>query len=194
LRLAAETEGRGRTEDDLAYLRPVDEFSNAVLAEQPNTDFAYVIARQFLLDVYHCLLYQRLQKSADATLAGMAARFLKEAIYHQRHSAAWIQRLGMGTEESRRRIQTALNDLWRYTPELLMAQPREAVLNSTGIIPDAAEIALEWMVQVLRVITAAGLHKPDEPAADQYVRRSDHLGRILAEMQYLPRTYPDAKW
>ncbi|MDX1912944.1 MAG: 1,2-phenylacetyl-CoA epoxidase subunit PaaC [Saprospiraceae bacterium] len=194
LRLAAETEGRGRTEDDLSYLRSVDEFCNAVLAEQPNTDFAYVVARQFFLDVYQCLLYQRLQNSSDPTLAGMGARFLKEVVYHQRHSAAWVERLGQGTTESHRRIQTAVNELWRYTPELLSTQPWEAALIEKGFIPDTREIALEWTVQVIRVFSRAGLRRPEDPPTASYAGHSDHLAHILAEMQYLPRTYPDAKW
>lgn len=194
LQYAGEVEGKGRSEDDLSYLRPVDEFNNARLVEQPNTDFAYVIARQFLVDAYQCLLYQKLQKSSNEVLAGMAARFLKEAIYHQRHSAAWIKRLGLGTPESHRRIQQAFNDLWKHTPEMLNTRPYEKELIEQGIVPDSEEIAMDWTVQVIRVITAAGLRRPSDEFVANYSAHTEHLGRLLAEMQYLQRAYPGAKW
>ncbi len=194
LKYAGELEGKGRSEDDLSYLRPVNEFSNIQLVEQPNTDFAYVIARQFMVDVYQCLLYQQLQKSSDQLLAGMSARFLKESIYHQRHTAAWVERLGLGTPESHRRIQQAFNDLWKFTPEMLSTQPYEKGLVEEGIIPDSEQLALDWSVQVVRVITASGLHRPMETNGEKPPKHSDHLVRLLADMQYLQRTYPGATW
>ena len=194
LQYAGEVEGKGRSEDDLSYLRSVDEFCNWRLVEQPNTDFAYVIARQFLVDVYQCLLYQKLQKSNNEVLAGMAARFLKESIYHQRHSSAWIERLGLGTAESHRRVQQALNTLWKHSAEMLASKPADRLLAEQGIVPDAEELALDWTVQVIRVITKAGLRRPSDEYVETYTNHTEHLGRLLSEMQYLQRTYPDAKW
>ncbi len=194
LQYAGEIEGKGRSEDDLSYLRPVDEFCNWRMAEQPNTDFAYVIARQFMIDVYQCLLYQRLQKSANDILAGMAARFLKESVYHQRHTSAWVKRLGLGTEESHRRIQQAFNDLWKHTPEMLATQSYEKALVEQGIVPDSEELALDWTVQVIRIFSQANLHRPTDGFVENNAAHSEHLGRLLAEMQYLQRAYPGAKW
>jgi ring-1,2-phenylacetyl-CoA epoxidase subunit PaaC len=194
LKYAGELEGKGRSEDDLSYLRSVDAFSNWKLVEQPNTDFAYVIARQFMVDVYQCLLYQQLQKSSNEILAGMAARFLKESIYHQRHTSAWVQRLGLGTAESHRRIQQAFNDLWNYTPEMLTAKPFEALLSTQGIVPDPEALALDWNVQIIRVITQASLKRPSDDILETNTAHSEHLAPLLADMQYLQRTYPGAQW
>ncbi|MBK6997391.1 MAG: phenylacetate-CoA oxygenase subunit PaaC [Lewinellaceae bacterium] len=194
LKYAGEVEGKGRSEDDLSYLRPVEEFCNWRLVEQPNTDFAFVIARQFMVDVYQCLFYQKLQKSNNEILAGMAGRFLKESIYHQRHTSAWVQRLGLGTAESHRRIQKAFNDLWKHTPEMLSAKPNEKMLVDYGIAPDPEELALDWTVQVIRVITQSGLRRPADGFVESYTAHTEHLGHLLAEMQYLQRAYPGAKW
>lgn len=194
LKYAGELEGKGRSEDDLSYRRSVDEFCNMRLAEQPNTDFAYVMARQFMLDVYQCLLYQNLQSSADETLAGMAARFLKESVYHLRHSSAWVERLGLGTAESHRRIQQALNDLWRHIPEMLAPQPCEKWLTVGGFVPESGGLALDWEVQVVRVLAQSNLRRPSDNFVELKSAHTDHLARLLADMQYLPRTYPDAIW
>lgn len=194
LQYAGEVEGKGRSEDDLSYLRNEKDFKNLRLVEQPNTDFAYVIARQFLVDVYQCLLYQRLSESSNVMLAGMAKRFLKESIYHQRHSSSWVERLGQGTEESHRRIQQAFNDLWKFTPELLTAQPYEKVLAAAGVAPDPEEISLEWTVQIIRVFSLSGLHKPADTTAINPAVHTEHLSHLLADMQYLQRSYPGAKW
>jgi ring-1,2-phenylacetyl-CoA epoxidase subunit PaaC len=195
LQYAAQVEGAGRTEDSLAYLRNEEEFLNLRLAEQPNTDFAYVMARQFMLDVYQCLLYQKLQGSSDETLAGMAARFLKESTYHLRHTSAWVERLGLGTEESRRRIQKAFDELWPFHMEFWASQPYEAVLALLGVAPESKELELEWMVHVIRVLTKSGLHVPNADGHKlNFAHHSEHLGHLLAEMQYLPRNYPNAQW
>ncbi len=194
LQYAGEVEGKGRSEDDLSYLRPVDEFRNVRLVEQPNTDFAYVIARQYLVDVYQCLLYQKLQKSSNEILAGMGTRFYKESVYHMRHTAAWVHRLGLGTDESHQRIQQAFNDLWKHTPEMLATQTCDQVLTAQGIVPDPEEIAMDWTVQVIRVLLQAGLRRPSDEFVANYTAHTEHLGRLLADMQYLQRAYPDAKW
>lgn len=194
LQYAAEVEGKGRSEDDLSYLRPVEAFGNWKLVEQPNTDFAYVIARQFMVDAYQCLLYKALQKSSDEKLAAMAARFYKEAVYHLRHTSAWIERLGLGTAESHRRIQQAMNELWKFTSEMLTAKPFETLLFNQGIAPDPEVLALDWMVQVIRVISKSGLNRPSVEFVASNAEHTEHLAHLLAEMQYLQRTYPNAKW
>ncbi len=194
LQYAGEVEGKGRSEDDLSYLRSENEFRNLRLVEQPNNDFAYVIARQFLMDAYQCLLYQKLRESNNEMLAGMAKRFLKECIYHERHSASWVERLGQGTAESHRRIEQAFNDLWQYTPEMFETQPYEKVLAEAGIAPDPKDLEMDWTVQVMRVLSKAGLHKPTDGFLGKPAVHTEHLSHLLADMQYLQRTYPGAKW
>lgn len=194
LNYAAELEELGRTEDDLAYLRPEWEFRNARLAEQPNTDFAFVIARQFLLDVFQCLVYENLQKSTDETLAGMAERFLKEAIYHRRHSGAWVVRLGKGTAESHARMQRAFDELWKFTAELFEADEAEKTLAAAGAVPDLAVIFLAWKTEVEKVFAKAGLKIPTGVPVIKNAGHTEHLGHILAEMQYLQRAFPGATW
>lgn len=198
LQYAAQLEGRDRTEDDLAYLRPEWEFRNCLLAEQPNTDFAFVIARQFLLDVFQCLVYGGLQKSTDATLGGMATRFLKEAAYHRRHSGAWVVRLGQGTDESRARIERAFRELWKFVPELFAADASEIALVATGIAPDMADIFRQWQTEVGKVFEQTGLEMPTMPQVasgqSKPAAHTEHLGHLLAEMQFLQRAFPGAKW
>lgn len=197
LKYAGELEGKGRTEDNLAYLRADWEYRNLLLVEQPNTDFAYVITRQMLVDAFQCLLYGHLQKSKDDTLAGMAARFLKEATYHFRHSSSWVERLGQGTEESQRRIRKALLDLWKFTPEMFETDAAEKVLAVAGIAPESADLMPQWVVQVARVCDKAGLQLPSGDSVPVGSRRgvhSEHLGHMLSEMQYLQRAHPGANW
>lgn len=194
LQYAGEVEGKGRSEDDLSFLRTEQEFLNFRLVEQPNTDFAYVIVRQYFVDVFQCLQYQALKNSNNDLLAGMAGRFLKESIYHQRHSAAWMERLGRGTSVSHERIQQALNDLWKYTPEMFASKPFEKALADAGIAPDPQDFEMDWNVQVLRVLGAAGLKKPSNGMLTGASGHTEHLSHLLADMQYLQRTYPDATW
>jgi ring-1,2-phenylacetyl-CoA epoxidase subunit PaaC len=194
LHFAGQVEGEGRTEDDLTYRRNEKDFLHFRLVEQPNTDFAYVITRQFLVDVYQCLLYQRLQHCHNDTLAGMAKRFLKEVTYHQRHSAEWIVRLGLGTTESHTRIQQAFHDLWKYTGEMFVDTAQHTALSEKLLIPLAADLEMDWQVQVVRVTSSANVHLPATQPVWQQTTQTEHLSHLLAEMQYLPRTYPDASW
>lgn len=197
LKYAGELEGKGRTEDDLAYLRPEWEYRNLLLTEQPNTDFAYVIVRQLMVDTYQCLLYDLLRQSKDETLAGMATRFLKEATYHFRHSSSWVERLGQGTEESRRRIRKAFDDLWKFTPEMFETDAAEKVLAAAGIAPESADLLPQWTVNIARVCDKAGLQLPvgdHIPVGSKRGAHSEHLGHLLTEMQYLQRAYPGATW
>ncbi len=184
LKYAGELEGRDRSEDDLAYLRPEWEFRNCLLAEQPNTDFAFVVARQFLFDVFFDLVYDELKGHVDPTMAGMAVRFSKEAAYHRRHSGAWLNRLGLGTDESRRRMQAALDAVWRYTADLFD--------GPAGI--DWADISKKWAASVETAVERAGLRLPVGHTAAKPGIHTEHLGHILSEMQFLQRAFPGATW
>lgn len=198
LHYAAAVEGRNRSEDDLAYLRPEWDYRNCLLAEQPNTDFAFVIARQFLIDVYQCLTYDALQQSADETLAGMGGRFLKEAVYHRRHSTSWVIRLALGTEESRTRLERAFRELWKYTGELLAGTQADATLAAANLVPDPDPIQSLWKTEVEKIFAQAGLEAPavapSLPTTGKPVAHTEYLGHLLAEMQYLQRAFPGATW
>lgn len=198
LHLAAEVEGGHRTEDDLAYFREATRFTNVQLVEQPNNDFAATMARQFLFDVYNYFLLEILQKSAFEQLAGIAAKGLKEATYHLRHSKEWMLRLGDGTEESHRRLQSSVNDLWPFTKELFAFDETEDALTDQGIIPPLHGLEIEWRELILDVFESATL---TVPAKNGYMvsgsrsgKHSEHLGRMLAEMQIVARSFPGAKW
>lgn len=197
LKYAGEVEGEGRSEDDLAYKRPETEYYNVQLVEYPNKDFAYIMARQFYLDVFNVLLYQELKSSKDATLAAIAAKSLKEVTYHLRRSSEWIIRLGQGTEESKRRIQHALEDLWMYTGELFEMDETDRELIDRGIAADLQQLMEQWVIKVQEILDRAGLSFPSGNYMASGSRKGYHtesMGYILAEMQYLPRTYADAKW
>lgn len=194
---AAEVEGKGRTEDDLAYRRTDREFYNTLLSEQPNGDFAFTIARQFFVDVFEYYFYQELLNSKDQRLAELAARAIKEVTYHLRHSSQWMLRLGDGTEESHQRMQNAVDALWMYTGELFEMDETDEVLIKEGVAPDLSAIKDKWTSKVNEVLAEATITKPEGSWMQTGSRKglhSEHLGYILAEMQYLPRAYPDAKW
>jgi len=195
---AAEVQGEGKTEDDLAYLRDAWNFRNVLLVEQPNTDFAYTIVRQFFFDVYNFQSYSALSKSKDATLAAIAEKSLKEVTYHQRYSSEWMIRLGDGTKVSQEKMQKAVNDLWAYTGELMVPSPADIAMLEEGIGPDLSKIKPGWEGKVSEILKMATL---EQPAADLWMqqggkegRHSEHLGFILAELQYLQRAYPGAEW
>jgi ring-1,2-phenylacetyl-CoA epoxidase subunit PaaC len=197
LKYAAEVEGKSRTEDDLAYKRPERQFLNVQLVEQHNGDFAVTIARQIFNSAYELLFLEELSKSKDETLAGLAAKCLKEVKYHWRHAYDWLQRLGDGTEESHERMQRGINDLWMFTGELFEIDEVELALIEEGIAVDTSVLYDKWNVMVSDAISKATLTRP----ADGYMQtggrkgiHTENLGFILAEMQYLPRAYPDAKW
>lgn len=198
LKLAGEVEGNGRSEDDLAYHRDALEFKNLMLVEQPNGDFGYTMARQFVFDVYSFHLLEGLQNSQFEELAAIAAKSLKEVRYHLRHSSQWMLRLGDGTEESHRRVQTALDDLWMYTNEMFETDEIEQRLVKKGIAVDSSALKPEWERMVSEVLTRATLKVPGEQgywsSGSRQGIHTEHLGYILADMQFLPRAYPDAKW
>lgn len=196
LQLAGALEGKGRNEDDLAYWRDDTEFRNCLLVEQPNGDFGMTIARQFLFDAVMVPLYEELAGSSYQPLAEIAAKAVKEARYHLRHSMQWVVRLGDGTSESKRRIQTAFSTLWTYTDELFLVDEVEQKLAS--IVPDRARLKSLWVETINKVFQQATLEVPGD---DVFMARSsrtgfhsEHLGYILAEMQLLARSHPGATW
>lgn len=197
LAYAGELEGRGRTEDDLAYLREEHEFCNVTLAEQPNGDFGHTILRQFLLDAWQCELYEALRASQDERLAQIAAKALKETLYHVRYSGGWVVRLGDGTDESHARVQAALDALWPHTSELFDADAVDVAMHAQGIAPDLAALKPKWLARVEAVLVEATLKRPPDVRTLRYGKRGEHgehLGRLLAEMQSLHRAHPGAKW
>lgn len=195
---AAALEGKGRSEDDLAFHRNEREFTNRCMVEQPNGDFGMTMMRSFLHGCQAYLQYRALVNSKDETLAGLSEKALKEMTYHVRHSSEWIIRLGDGTEESHRRTQEALDELWSFTDELFEMDDVDALLIKEGIACDISLHRAEWDKLVSEVFEKAGLKLPAEKGYQSsggiYGRHTEHLGHLLSEMQILPRTYPEAKW
>ena len=197
LAYAGEIEGRGRSEDDLAFLRDQGEFRNPVLAEQPNGDFGQTIVRQVLIDAFQLELYERLAESADARLAAIAAKSVKETRYHFRYSAGWLVRLGDGTEESRARVQSALEKFWPLTVELFAEDDLDRAMADAGIAPRLDEVRAAWVLRVEALLAEATLTRPSDRVYSWFGKRgqhSEHLGYMLAEMQQLQRTHPGARW
>ncbi|HRE75111.1 MAG TPA: phenylacetate-CoA oxygenase subunit PaaC [Flavobacteriales bacterium] len=197
LEYAGKTEGKGRSQDDLAYKRAEREFLNNLLVELPNGDFGFTIVRQFLYSTFALFLYEELSKSKDEQIAAIAAKSLKEIKYHVRHSSDWMLRLGDGTEESHNRVQKSLNDIWMYTGELFEMNEVDAILIKAGIAADLNAIKQKWSSKIEEVLSQATLKRPQDAFMQTGSRKGIHteyLGFILAEMQYLPRAYPTAKW
>ncbi|HIA37026.1 MAG TPA: phenylacetate-CoA oxygenase subunit PaaI [Flavobacteriales bacterium] len=194
---AVEIEDKGRTEDDLAYHRNERDYLNFQLVEYPNTDFAYIIVRQFLADAFYYHLYQQLSKSKDEKLASIAAKSLKEVTYHLRHSGQWMIRLGKGTEESKQRVQVAVNDLWTYTQELFEADNIDEILLGDGIAADLNLVKKSWEEVVSELFKKANIKPPEcryfVTGSKQGIH-TESFGHMLSDMQYLQRAYPDAKW
>ena len=194
---AGQVEGKGRTEDHLAYGRMDRQFTNVKLVEQPNGDYAHTIVRSFLFDAYHLPLAEALTKSSDAQLAAIAAKAVKEATYHLRHSSEWLVRFGDGTEESHQRAQAALDDLWTYTGELFETDAVTDELVRADIAPDIATVKETWNHTVDHILTEATLKRPADGFMMTGGRKGlhgEHLGFVLAEMQHVTRAYPGAEW
>lgn len=198
LSYAGEVEGNGRSEDDLAFFRDEKEFRNNLLVEQPNSDFGATILRQYLFDVFQFYLYSSLSKSRDERLKAFAEKSLKEVTYHKKHSADWVLRLGDGTEESHQRMQSALDELWVYTDELFEMDEVDQILIEKGIAANPEEIRASWDKDVQSILTEASLSIPDTmgymATGSRKGHHTEYLGYILAEMQIVPRSMPDAKW
>ncbi len=194
---AAKIAGDGRTEDDIAMLRQEREYLNVLLVEQPNTDFACTMARQFLFDVYHLLFLEELQKSKDLTLSAIATKSIKEVSYHQRFSSDWIKRLGDGTEESHQRTQTAIDDLWRYTDELFHQTEADKQMISEGKGVDVTKLKESYYEKVNEALEASTLKIPESEYFQKGGKQgihTEHMGYLLAELQYMQRAYPNMEW
>jgi ring-1,2-phenylacetyl-CoA epoxidase subunit PaaC len=194
---AGEREGRGRTADDLAFLRDEHEFLNLSLVEQPNGDFGQTIVRQFLCDAWQCELYAALCGSTDERLAQIAAQARKETIYHVRYSGGWLVRLGDGTQQSHARVQHALDVLWPHAAEPFDADAVDVAMHACGIGADPVALERRWRARVSAVLVEATLECPPDARVQRHGRRGEHgeaLGRLLAEMQSLHRAHPGAKW
>lgn len=193
----AKLQGGDATEDTVAFLRLEREYKNVLLVEQPNTDFGYSIARQFLFDVFHLSLLNELQNSTDETLAAIAKKSIKEVSYHTRFSSDWIRRLGDGTEESHNRIQTAINDLWIFTDELFHQTAADQAMVSEGVGVDVTLLKNAYYQKVGEVLEESTLQTPSieyfQKGGKQGIH-SEHMGYILTELQYMQRTYPNMTW
>jgi ring-1,2-phenylacetyl-CoA epoxidase subunit PaaC len=197
LKLAGQLEGKGRNEDTLSFFRDSIDYRNALLVELPIGDFAFTIVRQLFFSTFSLLQMGALERSSNTDLAGIASKAVKEARYHVRHSAQWVVTLGDGTEESHARAQRAVDDLWRYTGELFMADAIDTDAATSGLGVDPSAFAEQWRAQVGEVLHTAKLTIP--PAA--YMQRggrdgrhTEHLGHMLAEMQIVARSHPGATW
>jgi ring-1,2-phenylacetyl-CoA epoxidase subunit PaaC len=194
---AGEIEGKGRSEDDLAYLRDEHAYTNLLLVEQQNGDFAVTMVRQLLYAAFMHPYLQSMQKSRDQRLAEIAAKAVKEIAYHVRHASEWVIRLGDGTQESHARAQTALDELWMYTGEMFHVADGEAALIKQCIAADRAALKSKWDSTVDRVLREATLERPKDgwmQTGGRSRRHTEHLGRLLAEMQVIHRAHPGVTW
>lgn len=195
---AAEIEGK-EDEDYYAYFRDDIDFKNVAMVELPKGDFAFTMARQFLFSAYSYYLYQKLIETVDdEQFNGMLRKHFKEIKYHLRHSREWVLRLGDGTEESHQRIQDAFNEIWMYTDELFDLDETDQIAIKENLFVEVDSFKDEWRSLVDDVLEEATLEVPDD---DQYMfsgsrqgRHTEHLGRLLSEMQFLRRSYPNAEW
>lgn len=197
LKYAADVENKNRTEDDLAYRRAEINYYNHLITEQPNGDFAHTIARQLFISAFEFYQYSELVNSRNQTLAGIAGKTIKEISYHLLHASDWTIRLGDGTKESKSRMQNAINNLWMYTGELFEMDEVDMALLQEGIAADLVTVKVQWHNHIKQVLNEAGLEVPEDAYMQSGSRNgvhSEHLGHILAEMQYLQRAYPDATW
>lgn len=197
LSYAAEIEGKGRTEDDLAFHRNEREFYNTLISERPNGHFGDTISRNFLNDAFFYHLYQALSESKDEKISAHAVKSLKEVTYHLRHNSEWMIRLGDGTEESHQKVQESLNNIWSYTGDMFDMNEVDEILINEGISVNLKDIKSKWDGTVNEVLIRATLNRPE----DGFMHsgrlngiHSENLGHLLSEMQYIPRAYPDAKW
>lgn len=195
--LSGELSGENVDEDSLAFGRDDLAFCNLLLAEQPNGGFNDTLVRQFFLDTYHFLLHQGLSQSSDPQLAAIGAKSLKEAEYHLRFSRGWMIRLGDGTELSQKKMQQAINDLWRFTGELFHSDDVERRLAEQGIAVNPESLQAPWLQIVQQVLQETTLQLPEEEAyrhGGKQGKHTEHLGFMLAEMQFLQRAYPGCRW
>lgn len=185
------------TEDDVAFLRKEHEYRNVLLVEQPNTNFAYVVTRQYFFDVFHFLLLEKLQQSTDVNLMAIAKKSIKEVGYHKRFSGDWLIRLGDGTNESHDKAQQAVNDLWMYTNELFDVSETDKNVIKAGHGADVSNLKEAYYAELKNTLSKATLSVPEQNYFQDGGKdgvHSEHMGYILADMQYMQRTYPNMKW
>ena len=197
LALAGEMEGKGRGADKLAYLRDAHDYRNLLLVERPNGDFACVMARQYFFDAWHLPLLHALARSRDTRVADIAAKASREVTYHHGRSRDWVLRLGDGTEESHARMQAAVDDLWAFTGEMFEADAVDAAALAGGIGADPCALRGPWLADVGATLAEATLKTPASGWMQNGGKRgahTEHLGFILAEMQFLQKSYPNAVW
>lgn len=195
--LAARLEGGGRDEDALAFQRPEHEFRNLLLVEQPNGDFGDTIVRQVLFESFYQLQLDALLRCSEPGLAEIAARAAKEVRYHLRHGRQWLLRLGDGTEESHARVQASLDGLWRFSGEMFAEDELDRVFREACGGPDLKALQDRWRADIEALVAEATLALPGEDrmaSGGKQGRHTEHMGYLLAEMQYLQRAYPGASW
>jgi len=193
----AKLQGNEATEDTVAFIRLEREYKNVLLVEQPNTNFAYTIARQFLFDIFHLELLEKLQNTKDEMLAAIAKKSIKEVLYHTRFSSDWIRRLGDGTAESHQKIQTAINDLWVFTDELFQQTAADKAMILEGVGVDVTLLKSNYYKKVSAVLTESTLQIPSITYFQKGGKdgiHSEYMGYILTEMQYMQRSFPNMKW
>ena len=195
--LAGELEGKGRSEDDFAFLRDENEYRNFLLLEQPNGHFGDSISKLVLFESFYLLQLEALVHCSDARVAEIAARAEKEIRYHLRHNTQWLVRLGDGTDESHRRVQDSVNELWRFTGEMFEADEIDTIVEKAYGGPNLEELRERWLADIDAILINATLDKPDDgwmASGGKAGRHTEHLGYMIAEMQYLQRTHPGATW
>ncbi len=193
----AKLQGEDKTEDDIAFMRSEREYVNVLLVEQPNNHFGYVMARQFYFDVFHVLLMENLQQSNDETLAAIADKGIKEVSYHLRFSSDWVKRLGDGTSESHQKMQEAIDGLWPFTDELFHLTDADKLMVKEGVGVDVSTLKEAYYKKVSEVLTEATLSVPEEKYFQKGGKQgihSEHMGFILADLQYMQRAHPNLKW
>jgi ring-1,2-phenylacetyl-CoA epoxidase subunit PaaC len=194
---AGTLEGAGHDEDQLAFLRDERDYFNATIAELPRGDFAFTVLRNLIVATWAQLLWERLVDSSDAEVSAIAGKAVKEARYHQQHAADWVVRLADGTAESRRRVDAALAEIWRFSAELFESDAVDTAAHAAGLGPRFAELREPWLAEVTAVFGEAGLSVPKDSAFRSTGTRgvhSEHMGFILTEMQHLQRSFPGGVW
>jgi ring-1,2-phenylacetyl-CoA epoxidase subunit PaaC len=195
---AGELEGRGRGEDAFAYLRDAHDMHNCLIVEQPNGNYADTMVRQFFFDAWHYFLMQGLLSSTDARVAEIAEKSIKEVTYHLRRSGDLVVRMGDGTAESHAKTQAAVNELWMYSGEMFLYDEVDQAMVAAGVAPSAEGLRANFLEHVAAILKEATLAMPASDAWMQQGgkrgRHSEHLGYLLAEMQFLQRAYPGAQW
>lgn len=194
---AAKIANDNRTEDDIAFLRNEREYVNVLLVEQPNTDFAFIIVRQFLFDVYHLMFLEQLTKSQDQMLSSIAQKAIKEVSYHHRFSSNWVKRLGDGTKLSHEKAQNTIDNLWMYTDELFHLTQNDTIVIDKNIGVDVTKLKDAYYIKVTELLRDATLEIPEskwfQKGGKQGIH-TEHFGYLLADLQYMQRTFPDMQW